>query len=106
MPELSDLIVLGARVTFLVAQNNETGMPMMLGTRPHCAMWWMVENAEQCEAMIGLTNDAGGDSFEERCTREQTHGGSHVVHAGPGLPVLAWLLDPSPASPKSGERDA
>ncbi len=93
-PGLGDIVVLGARVTFMVAQDTATGRPKVLGERPHCAMWTLVPDAEQCVAEISMTNEGDGESFTEQCTREVGHGGPHVVHAEPGLPVLAWLLDP------------
>jgi len=98
-PNLSDIVVGGARVTFMVAQDNTTGRTVMLGERPHCAPWYLAPGIapSQCEAQINLTNESDGDSFAERCTREVGHRGPHVVHAEPGLPVLAWLLDPSAA---------
>jgi len=94
MPDLSDIVVVGARVTYMVAQDTATGRPMMLGDRPHCAPWYLTQGkAVQCDAEISLTNEADRDSFMERCTREAGHRGPHVVHAEPGLPLLAWLID-------------
>jgi len=97
--DLSDIVVVGARVTYMVAQDNVTGKPVMLGERPHCAPWYLDPGIEpsQCEAQMSLTNESDGESFAERCTRGVGHRGPHVVHAEPGLPVLAWLLDPSAA---------
>lgn len=93
MPDLSDIVVVGARVTFMVAQDNTTGQFIQMGERPHCAMWETIPRAHQCPAEMSLTNEAGGETFSERCTRETNHRGPHVVHAEPGLPVLAWLID-------------
>jgi hypothetical protein len=96
---LSDIVVLGARVTFMVAEDNTTGKLVQLGEFPHCAHFTLTPSASQCEAGMNLTNEAGGDSFSEQCTREVGHRGPHVVHAEPGLPVLAWLIDPSSGKP-------
>lgn len=91
MPDLSDLVVLGARVTYMIAQDNATGRPVALGERPDCAMWTLLPGADQCVAEMVITNESDGESVSERCTRETRHRGPHVVHAAPGLPVLAWL---------------
>jgi hypothetical protein len=95
--DLSDIVVVGARVTFMVAQDTATGQFKQLGEFPHCAHWSLIDGADQCEAEMSLTNEAAGDSFGEQCTREVGHHGPHVVHAEPGLPVLAWLIDLSAA---------
>ena len=104
MADLSDLVVVGARVTFMIAEDNATGRPIALGQRPHCAMWTLLDSAQRCAAEMSLTNESDGDSFQERCTREFGHRGPHVVHAEPGLPVLAWLIDPRSAlTPEAGQ---
>ena len=95
--DLSELVVVGARVTFLIAQDNASGRPVLIGERPHCAPWYLAPGVEpsQCEAQMSLTNESDGESYKERCTREAKHRGPHVVHAEPGLPVLAWLVTPT-----------
>lgn len=98
MPDLSDIVVVGARVTYMVAQDTATGRAELLGARPHCAMWSSMPRASQCPAELNITNVTDRDSFAERCTRELSHVGPHVVHVQPGLPVLAWLIDPAAGS--------
>lgn len=93
MPDLSDILVVGARVTYMIATDNATGRAIQLGTRPHCAMWHTIPRANQCPADLNVTNEADSESFAERCTRELNHRGAHVVHVQPGLPTLAWLVD-------------
>lgn len=92
-PGLDDIVVLGARMTFMVA-TTAAGRIKVLGERPHCAMWTLFPDADRCVAEMSLTNEGDGENFTEQCTREVGHEGPHVVHAVPGLPILAWLLDP------------
>jgi hypothetical protein len=102
MPEhdLSEIVAIGARITYLVVWNNATSQYISMGERPHCLPWYMVPNAEApCPAKIGVTNEGGGETFSEQCTRELKHPGPHVVHSEPGLPVLAWLEDPRVVAP-------
>ena len=88
--DLSEIVVVGARVTYMLAVDSLTGKSVAMGKFPHCALWTLQPGASQCAAAISVTEEAG-ESMNERCTREVKHRGPHVVHAEPGLPVLAWL---------------
>lgn len=57
------------------------------GVRPHCPT---AAPGDACGSQMTVW-DAGGRSAET-CTREAGHPGPHVVHAQPGLPILAWLV--------------
>lgn len=77
----------GAVVTYSVLWSIPLGSWVSTGDRPHCAM---AAPDEQCASTVSVT-DADGVSTES-CTREVGHTGPHVIHARPGLPILAWLV--------------
>lgn len=77
----------GAVVTYSVLWSIQHEAWVYTGDRPHCAM---AEPDGQCTSTVSVT-DAEGVSTES-CTREVGHTGPHVIHARPGLPILAWLV--------------
>lgn len=84
-----------AVITYVLLQDAETGEPVPSGEFPHCPMWNLLHQAVQCPAGIDLSDVAATQHFQ--CTRDKGHPGSHVHHARPGLPLVAWLLKATPS---------
>ncbi len=103
MPDLSDIVPVGARITYILAWEGDKPVPM--GEFPHCAMWTMIPFASQCDARINLTMEVDGESIVDQCSREEGHPPPHVSHAKPGLPVLAWVVE-GPATDFLGQSRA